>query len=208
MEHLRQEQTTNPNICLSGGAAGADLEWGRCASLSNHGVIHWSFPGYKTTAPEYQVIRLSDEETSIATDALASAAKVLGKTPPKKPTISRLLRRNYFQVAWATCCYAVTVFRDAEEGEKVGGTAWAMVMFSLLHPGSRELYVFDMERDEWLQWHPNGNPDGDGEGMGEWVPIKSPPRPSGVWAGIGSRGSKGNGRDAIRRLMGCLDVEE
>jgi len=38
-------------ICLSGGAPGADLEWGLCARAAGHTVIHWSFVGHRTKAP-------------------------------------------------------------------------------------------------------------------------------------------------------------
>ncbi|KAL4966944.1 uncharacterized protein BDV14DRAFT_170405 [Aspergillus stella-maris] len=199
MNHILTKQASNPNICLSGGASGADLEWGSCASAAGHEVIHWSFQGHNTTAPENTVIRLSDEDLSLAESALSSATRVLGKSPPRKAGILRLLKRNYFQVAWASSCYAVTVIRDAEKGERVGGTAWATTMFSLLHPESRSLYLFDMERDGWVRWDPAGE---------EWIEIESPPRPRGVWAGIGSRELSENGKMAIRRLMGCLDMKE
>ncbi|KAL4794318.1 hypothetical protein BDV19DRAFT_365135 [Aspergillus venezuelensis] len=199
MNHLLTKQASNSNICLSGGATGADLEWGSCASAAGHELIHWSFPGHNTAAPEDTVIRLSDEDLSVAEPALADAARVLGKSLPRKAGISRLLKRNYFQVAWASSCYAVTVLRNAEKGERVGGTAWTTTMFSLLHPESKELYVFDMERDGWVQWDPAGK---------EWVGIERPPRPREVWAGIGSRELSENGKMAIRRLMGCADLRD
>lgn len=73
-----------------------------------------------------------------------------------------------------------------------GGTAWATTMSSQLHPENRSLFVFDQERDVWLQF--NGE---------TWDQIDSPPRPTGIWAGIGTRDLKQNGVDAIRALMGC-----
>jgi hypothetical protein len=196
MEHIQKR--TNINICLSGGADGADLEWGRCAAEAGHDVIHWSFPGHRTQAPESQIIRLSDQELNLATNALNNAARALEKDPPRRPIIARLTRRNYYQVAWSTSCYAVTVIQDANDADakrKIGGTAWATTMFAQLHPGNRDMYLFDQEKDGWFQWDP------DTEG---WVSMgrECPPRPRGVWAGIGSRDLMANGRAAIRRLMG------
>ncbi|KAI0153867.1 hypothetical protein BJ166DRAFT_533930 [Pestalotiopsis sp. NC0098] len=177
------------NVCLSGGADGADLEWGRCAEAFGHEVIHWSFPGHKSQAVESQLVRLDDDQLKISNGALEKAALALGKTPPRRPYISRLLQRNYYQVAWSEACYAVTVIR---EDVLPGGTAWATTMFAQLHPENRNLYIFDQEKDAWFQW--NG---------ATWDQIDSPPQPVGIWAGIGSRDLRQNGRDAIRKLLGC-----
>jgi hypothetical protein len=187
MEYL--QDIKNRNICLSGGADGADIEWGNCADSIGHQVIHWSFPSHPSVAPENQLIRLTDEQLTQSDEALKNAAKTLDKSLPKRPKVSRLLRRNYFQVAWSEACYAVTYFEG--EMQAPGGTVWATTMFTQLHPGNQNLYVFDQLRGVWLQW------------IGEsWLEIKSPPRPCGIWAGIGARALQPNGRDAIRKLMG------
>jgi hypothetical protein len=182
-----------PNICLSGGADGADLEWGRCATAIGHELIHWSFPGHRSQATESQIVRLNDEQLKLGNGGLVKAAEKLEKDPPKRPMVTRLLQRNYYQVAWSQQCYAVTVI---DETKKPGGTAWATVMFAQLHPENRELYVFCQRKDAWFQFN------GDG-----WDGIESPPRPSGIWAGIESRILEENGRRAIRKLMGVADEE-
>jgi hypothetical protein len=95
----------------------------------------------------------------------------------------------------------VTVIQDATDEQakrNIGGTAWATTMFAQMHTGSREMYLFDQEKDGWFRW----DPDSDSQG---WVAMpagESPPRPRGVWAGIGSRDLRANRREAIRRLMG------
>ncbi|RGP70987.1 hypothetical protein FSPOR_3674 [Fusarium sporotrichioides] len=192
MNYLQNK--TSSNVCLSGGADGADMEWSNCAASVGHQVIHWSFPGHSSQAPDDQIIRLSDEELEISHTAIENAARALGKSPPRRPTVARLLRRNYYQVAWSEACYAVTFVSEAgDDAKSPGGTVWATTMFSQLHPGSRSLYVFDQIRGVWLQWQ--------GE---SWVVIETPPRPTGVWAGIGARALQQNGKDAIRKLMGCV----
>ncbi|KAG8672487.1 hypothetical protein FPOAC2_05880 [Fusarium poae] len=191
MDYL--QNSTNPNICLSGGADGADMEWGNCAASVGHQVIHWSFPGHSSQATQDQLIRLTDEELKIGNAAIENAARALGKSPPRRPTVSRLLHRNYYQVAWSEACYAVTFVPEAGgHAHPPGGTAWATTMFSQLHPDNHSLYVFDQIKNVWLQWQ--------GE---SWVVIESPPRPAGIWAGIGARALQQNGKDAIRKLMGC-----
>jgi hypothetical protein len=69
-------------------------------------------------------------------------------------------------------------------------------MYAQLHPDKRNLYVFDQEKDAWFEF--NGE---------TWDRVDSPPRPTGIWAGIGSRDLRPNGRAAIRKLMGCPNNE-
>lgn len=183
MEHI----TGAPHICLSGGAPGADLEWGTHATIIGHKVIHWSFDGHPSTAPPEQLIRLTDEQLAVSHEALVKAATFLGKSPPKRAAVSSLLQRNYYQVAWSNSCYAVGYLDD---GMVQGGTGWAVAMFIQLHPDSRDLYVFDQVEGAWFQW--------DGA---NWDPIHVPPRPTGIWAGIGSRGLNQAGKMAIEEVM-------
>lgn len=77
-----------------------------------------------------------------------------------------------------------------------GGTAWAIAMFRHLHPGNCDIFVFDQVRESWFQF--------DGE---KWEGIERPPRPTGIWAGIGARELQQCGRDAIRKVMGGDEVK-
>ncbi|KAF5679382.1 hypothetical protein FHETE_799 [Fusarium heterosporum] len=192
MEYL--ETISNANICLSGGADGADLAWGECAAKIGHEVIHWSFPGHPSKASESHLVRLTDEQLKASDEALQNAATVLEKSPPRRPHVARLLRRNYYQVAWSQACYAVSFLQNGTQAP--GGTVWATTMFSQLHPENRQLYLFDQIGEVWLQW--NGE---------SWDSIDMPPRPTGVWAGIGARDLLQSGHDAIRRLMGCTNED-
>lgn len=176
------------NACLSGGADGADIEWGLHAHTINHEVIHWSFPGHRSQASEEDIVRLNDEQLGLADETIEAAAKILKKSPPSRSTVARLIKRNYYQVAWSQSCYAVTYMIDGDLSP--GGTSWAIAMFRELHPGNHEIYVFDQVRESWFQF-----------GAQVWDSIDSPPRPSGIWAGIGARELQPCGRDAIRKLM-------
>lgn len=184
MQELFQNMT---NCCLSGGADGADVMWGRYAAECGHNVIHWSFAGHRSKASEVQLVRLDTGQLNLANDAVKGAAVDLKKHPPGKPWVKSLIQRNYYQVAWSDSCYAVATIKD---NIVQGGTAWATTMFYQLHPGNHNLFVFDQDQDSWFQY------------TGEtWVAIATPPKPSGIWAGIGSRDLKQNGKDAIKKLM-------
>lgn len=177
------------NVCLSGGATGADLAWGRAARAKGHRVIHFSFARHDTDAPADERRILDDAELRAADPHLAGAAKALGR--PWPPRAGRnLLRRDWHQVKDSERVYAVASFR--KDGQVEGGTAWAVALFLDRHHGRTcELYLFDQDRAQWLRWDRG------------WRPIDRPPVPRGRWTGIGTRNLNAAGRDAIRALLGA-----
>lgn len=179
------------NVCLSGGADGADVQWGMCAGKFGHNVIHWSFHGHRSQAPETEVVRLNEDQLAEAAPAVKRAAKALSKHPPRAPFARNLIHRNYYQVAWANRVYAVATLKD---NLVQGGTGWAVQMYldrALDDPEFKpEAYVYCQEIEEWHQMVD-----------GYWVIIEKPPVPHGLWAGIGSRDLGQAGKDAIRSLL-------
>lgn len=180
----------NENICLSGGAIGSDLQWGMCAGSAGHQVIHWGFATHKSDAPVQEIVHLSAEQLDAANVYLARANKTLGRKTLSRGSefVLNLLRRNWYQVEHAERVYAVSEVH----GVKVaGGTGWAVQMFIDRWQGLPcEAYVYDQKLEKWFCW------------KGEWVEIKSPPKPYGVWAGIGTRDLNKAGKAAIRSLLG------
>lgn len=179
------------NICLSGGADGADLQWGMTAGKAGHMVRHFSFRGHKSKAPDAEIAVLTPEQLVEADRHLEIANKTLKRRfPSQNEHVNNLLRRNYYQVNWAESVYAIATI---ERGLVTGGTAWAVQMFlDRFGGGPCAAYVYDQTVSKWFVW--------DGPQVG-WSEIIEPPAPAGVWAGIGSRDLKQNGKDAIRALM-------
>jgi len=185
------------NICLSGGAKGSDAQWGMNAGRDGQSVIHWSFEGHKHFVAEQEVVRLSQDQLLRADDALKLASKTLKRPWPGKRSLNvkSLLRRNWYQVAWAESVYAVSTIND--KGLVDGGTGWAVQMFldrlaKLAEFEPIPLYVFDQIKEQWFQW------------IGGWKPINTPPKPEGIWAGIGTRDLNDAGKWAIRNLFGWV----
>jgi hypothetical protein len=180
------------NMCLSGGAVGADLQWGMTCGSAGHEVIHWSFVGHKTDAPEVEVVVLSEEQLLAADTYLRLANKTLkrGSLTKRSQFVINLLRRNWYQVQHAERLYAVSSI----EGVTVkGGTGWAVQMFIDRRQGLPcEAYVFDQKQEKWFCW------------KGRWVEITRPPKPYGIYAGIGTRKLNPAGKAAIRNLMGWV----
>lgn len=177
------------NVCLSGGAEGADQQWGMCAGMAGHKVIHFIFAEHRSKVPESEKVVLTSSQLLEADSALEKANKTLKRRwPVRNPFVASLLRRNFFQVRWASSLYAVATL---EKGMVSGGTAWAVQMFLDRFGGqSCPAYVYDQATASWYVWE------------GSWVAIDAPPVPEGIWAGIGSRDLKQNGKDSIRSLLG------
>jgi hypothetical protein len=193
---------SNANWCLSGGADGSDLQFGMCAGARGDGVIHFSFRGHETSAPDAELVVLTQSQLQAADRSCRVANKSLRrKFPAKSLRVTNLLRRDWYQVETAQACYGVSVF-DRPSGETIplgtvfhmrvkGGTAWAVQMFIDRHHGAAcPCYVFDQVLCHWFQWV--------GEG---WQCIYEPPKPSGIYAGIGIRDILPMGKLAIRVLM-------
>jgi hypothetical protein len=177
------------NLCLSGGAEGADLQWGMCAGSLGHNVIHWSFQGHTTYAPDCEVVRLDDEQLKAADPFLQIAKVDLQRNLPKNSYILNLLRRNHYQVAWSDSLYAVGQLMDT--GKPSGGTAWAVQMF-LNRATVLPCYFYDQPTENWFQWDYQEK---------QWD-FADPVQPKGLWAGVGTRDLLPCGKNAIRKLMG------
>lgn len=183
------------NICLSGGADGSDLQWGMMAGKSGHSVIHWSFKGHKSNAPENETVRLTNEQLLRADEYLKRAnISMKRRWPTSNEFANNLLRRNWYQVSESQAVYAVATLSSSKQVS--GGTAWAtsMYMDRFIYDNENietcRLYLYDQNTKKWWLWR------------NEWVELSGDPsKPSGVWTGIGSRDLTVDGKNAIRRLM-------
>ena len=181
------------DLCLSGGANGADLQWGMTAGSIGHGVIHWSFHDHNTKAPYEEIVRLTDDTLEEGLETVKRAAKRLNKCVPYKQYVRKLILRSYFQIRDSSSLYAVGNFKN---GEVDGGTSWAVEMFKerMEEDYDLKMYVFDQRQNVWKEYTVQ-----DG-----WKIIETPPIPSGIWTGIGSRELTNDGKEAIRNLMGWV----
>lgn len=187
----------NENLCLSGGAEGADLQWGMCAGKIGHDVIHWSFQGHSSRAPSKEIVQLTQEQLNEADPLLEKTAKRIKRYTGYNLYIKNLLRRNYYQIRDTNSLYAVGKFKDNGID---GGTAWAIGMFlelceDGLQKDQTKLYFFEQNIQKWFGWD-NG-----------WKEIQIPIRPSGIWTGIGTRALNDIGKAEIRKVME-IDMQE
>jgi hypothetical protein len=196
LSSVLNEQT---NLCMSGGADGSDLQWGLQAGKLGHGVIHWSFDGHRTQAPEQEIVRLTEDQLAQANDALRRANKTIKRSwPSRSETTNNLLRRNWYQIKDTSSVYAIS---EIEDGKWTGGTAWAIQMYldRFLHDNEPmnlcKIFVYEKNTRYWYTWENT-----------HWVQMVSrPSTPSGIWTGIGSREISPICRIEIRKIMGTYE---
>lgn len=165
------------NICISGGAIGADKLWGLFATKNEHKLIHYIFEDHKSNCNNLTI--LTDEQLSVADKFLHRANNKLKRSfPCRSKHVNDLLRRNYYQIKDTDSVYALSSFKD---GMVQGGTAWAVQMFidrCNEFNYKKNCFVFDMETNEWYKYIFSSQ---------SWEICGLPPKPSGRWTGIGSR---------------------
>lgn len=174
-------------MCLSGGADGADIAWGNAARSANHQVIHWSFANHNTKCLYDERCILTRNHLNAALEQALTANNSLHRRfPTQSNYVNDLIFRNYYQVRDASSIYAISHF--TKSGNVAGGTAWAIQMFIDIHPNNSNVFVYCQTSNAWYAWSNNS-----------WT-ISTPPQPSGIWAGVGSR-KLTTGMEAINAIF-------
>jgi hypothetical protein len=202
-----------PDICVSGGAEGADHQWAISAAQHGHKVVVMSFNGHKALGndPYSQLlIRLSPSELNEANYALEEANSFL----KRKNWNINYLKRDFWQMRHTNSLYVVCRRQNGkyESGSVCldGGSAWATQCFLLRYCSTHgvmnerkqvqvPMYLFDITLEEWYQ----GKAVFDGFTLisFDWCVMNDkPPRPKGVYTAIGAREITERGRNEMINL--------
>ena len=134
-------------ILFSGGAHGAEAEFGACAE--RHGVeeVNFTFDGHKI-ARQRGVRVLNHEELQNGDVSLAYVSRLMHRRFADAPTIRKILQTIWYQVNNGQEIY---VIGHIEEDYTVrGGTGWGAEFAKLCN---KPLSVFDQQRDGWFTWN-------------------------------------------------------
>ena len=169
---------------LSGGAPGAETEFGACAEKWRLGEETYSFAGRKTERTR-GLVELTAEELENGDVSDAYLKSHMGRTYPQTPLFKSVLRSIWHQVSTAAEVFSVgTVHSD---GTSTGGTGWAVELAKHWH---KPVYVFDQEKKAWFGWHD-----------GHWILVDAPRVTRSRFTGTGTRFLTDEGRAAIRALF-------
>ena len=183
------DRTMTPQDCIlfSGGAPGAEAEFGGCAERHGIDEVNFTFEGH-TIARHRGVRVLNHEELQSGDVSLEYVSRLLHRRYTDSPTIRRVLQTLWYQVNSGQEIYVIgTVLAD---GTVRGGTGWGAEFGKLCN---KPLHVFDQEKDAWLTWSgiywtPRARADG---------PVIAHPH----FTGTGTRRLADNGTRAIADLF-------
>ena len=183
-QRLRALRLPNPAYTLlSGGARGAESEFGACAEAWGLSELNFSFDG---RSPERTrgLVNLTDEELAQGAVSQVYIQSKMHRAYPETPTFRKILQTIWHQVSTAGQVFAVCVIQ--EDGTVRGGTGWAVELARHWH---KPVFVYDQERKGWFAWTEGG-----------WVADKAPVVSERRFCGTGTRELSDDGRRAIAEL--------
>ena len=172
-------------ILFSGGAQGAEAEFGACAERFGIEEVNFSFEGHKPARTRGLRV-LNHEELDAGDVSLAYVSRLMNRRYPDTPTFRKILQSIWYQINSGQEVYVV----GSIEPDKTvrGGTGWGAEFAKLCN---KLLFVFDQDQRSWFQWA------GDA-----WDPVPETPvitHPH--FTGTGTRTIHENGRTAIENLF-------
>jgi hypothetical protein len=168
---------------LSGGAEGAEAEFGACAEKWGLGEVNYSFAG-RTTVRERGLALLTEEELRQGDVSSAYLSAQMHRTYPATPLFRKVLQTIWHQVNTAGEVFTVGVVLP--DNTVKGGTGWAA---ELAKHWGKPVRCFDQERGAWYRWH-----------NGSWVAEADPVITRTRFTGTGTRFLSERGREAIQAL--------
>ena len=128
-------------ILFSGGAPGAEAEFGACAE--RHGIeeVNFTFDGHKI-ARHRGVRVLNHEELQAGDVSLEYVSRLMHRRYTDAPTIRKVLQTIWYQVNSGQEIYVIGTMLD--DGTVRGGTGWGAEFAKLCN---KPLHVFDQEKD-------------------------------------------------------------
>ena len=174
-------------ILFSGGAAGAEAEFGACAE--RHGVeeVNFTFDGHPIA--RQRGVRVLNHEELLAGDvSLAYVSRLMHRRYTDSATIRKVLQTLWYQVNHGQEIYVIGAILDDQTVR--GGTGWGAEFAKLCN---KPLYVFDQDKNGWFRW--TGDQWEQAEGAS--APLITHPH----FTGTGTRNISAGGKQAIEDLF-------
>ena len=133
-------------ILFSGGAPGAEAEFGACAE--RHGVeeVNFTFDGHRLARS--RGVRVLNHEELLAGDvSLDYVSRLMNRRYTDSPTLRKVLQTLWYQVNNGQEIYVVGAIQDDQTVR--GGTGWGAEFGKLCN---KPLYVFDQDKNHWFAW--------------------------------------------------------
>jgi hypothetical protein len=174
-------------ILFSGGAPGAEAEFG--AAAERHGVeeVNFTFDGHRI-ARARGVRVLNHEELQNGDVSLAYVSNLMHRRYTDAPTIRKVLQTLWYQINSGQEIYVIGTILDDRTVR--GGTGWGAEFAKLCN---KPLYVFDQDKDGWFRWT--------GEDWEAFGGASGPAITHQHFTGTGTRNLRPNAKQAIEALF-------
>jgi archaellum biogenesis ATPase FlaH len=170
----------------SGGAKGAEAEFGACAERWGMNEVNYSFDGHRFLERKRGVVVLSEEDLAKGDFSLVYVSKRLGRVLSEIPLVRSVLQTIWYQVNAASQVFVIGAIQD--DGTVRGGTGWGAELARLW---KKPLFVFDQQKRGWFRW----------SGKSWELATPTPVISSESFAGIGTQNLTEDGRQAIEDLF-------
>jgi hypothetical protein len=169
----------------SGGARGAEAEFGICAERWGLQEVNYSFEGHKLRERERGVVMLGPAELEKGDFSLVYVSRRLGRVLSEIPLVRNVLQTIWHQINAASQVFVVGAIQD--DGTVRGGTGWGAELARLW---KKPLFVFDQQRGKWSRWTGSA-----------WEEAILPVITSESFAGLGTQNLTNEGKAAIQELF-------
>jgi archaellum biogenesis ATPase FlaH len=170
---------------VSGGAKGAEAEFGASAEKLGMIEVNYSFSGHRFLERSRGVVVLSESELRKGDFSLIYVSKRLGRVLSEIPLVRNVLQTIWHQINNAGQVFVVGAIQP--DNTVRGGTGWGAELARLW---KKPLFVFDQNKRSWFRWSGTA-----------WEIATLPVITSEGFAGIGTQNLTDEGRKAIRDLF-------
>ena len=175
----------NQNFTLfSGGAQGAESQFGKLAEYYGMSEVTYTFEGHKIERTR-GVRVLTDEELAQKDVSLTYVAKLLNRKFTNAEKMRKVLQTIMHQVESSHQIFVIGTIQ--EDGTVKGGTGWGAEFAKICN---KELYVFGQVKNSWFKWE-----------KGEWITVEAPVITDQHFTGTGTRFLEKNGKKALEELF-------
>jgi hypothetical protein len=172
-------------ILFSGGAKGAEAEFGSNAERLGIEEVNFTFEGHHIVRARGLRV-LNHEELGSGDVSLEYISKLMNRRYSTSRMFRKVLQSIWYQVNNAQEVYVIGEIQ--EDATVRGGTGWGAELAKICN---KPLFVFDQARDGWHVWKKM-----------DWVSTDSDPVIGHIhFAGTGTRNLEDNGRRAIAALF-------
>ena len=175
------------SILFSGGAPGAEAEFGACAE--RHGIeeVNFTFDGHRID--RHRGVRvLNHEELQNGDVSLEYVGRLMQRRYTDAPTIRKVLQTLWYQVNNGQEIYVIGTILDDKTVR--GGTGWGAEFAKLCN---KPLFVYDQAKSGWFKWL--------GEDWQALVPGGEPVITHPHFTGTGTRSLQEPSKKAIEELF-------